>query len=346
MLARRSTLALANGSQLSLPLLVPSFSSKGFPTFKRETGKMKLVLSETTHALEMLGPFLGVSMLISAYDIHHRMFHRPTSFFKGREVVFIDSGGYELAADYDSTEPSQGPYRSRAFNETEYRAVLRRLPTATPLIISNFDWGVRGRPIKEQIRKALELFETNPGTVSNFLIKPTGKKRYLDIDDVRAHAKDYRSFGILGVTEKELGSDFLERLTNLAQIRAELDRQGITIPIHVWGGLDPIMTPLYFFAGAEIFDGVSWLRYAYHNGTAVYRDCYGLLSTGLETSLDHTRAHAMNNNLIVLRKITTALQRFVDSGARDFNVFEWHAETFKSAYAVMQSRIHELKGGA
>ncbi|MBI5692023.1 MAG: hypothetical protein HZC55_18230 [Verrucomicrobia bacterium] len=326
---------------------MPSFSSKGFPTFgKKVKGKMTR-LSEANHALNFIGEYLGTSTLISAYDIKHGFLEKPTAYFKNREVVLIDSGGYELAPDFDSTEPSQGDYSRRPFTVTDYQAVLRKLPRAAPLLIANFDWGTRHKPLKHQLEKGRDLFHGHSQWITNFIVKPTTKgRRHLNIAELRANVKEFRHFSVLGVTEKELGGDLLERLKNLAAIRAEMDRQGVTIPIHVWGGLDPLITPLYFFAGAEIFDGVSWLRYAYHEGTAIYRDCYGLLTTGIETDLNGARALAMQNNLGALRRLTTSFQRFVDSGGKEFSVFEWHADKLKAAYEVMRSKIPDLKGGA
>lgn len=345
MLARRSTLRLRSGVCVELPLLVPSFSSKGFPTFGKTIRKKKVRISEATHALEVMAPYLGTTTLVSAYDIHHGLLDKPIQRLRGRDISFLDSGGYELQSDFDSTEPSQGDYAARPFTEADYRAVLARLPEDLPVVIANFDWGTKGKPLNEQLANARELFHEFPERLTNFIVKPTKKRTLLNVAEIRANAKEFRSFDILGVTEKELGSDLLDRLENLAAIRAELDRQQIKMPIHVWGGLDPLITPLYFFAGAEIFDGVSWLRYAFHEGTAIYRDCYGVLRDGLETSLDHARAKAMHENLSVLRRLTTSFQRFVDSNAEDFTVFEWHSKTLKAAYDVMRSRIPELKGG-
>jgi hypothetical protein len=347
MLARRSKLRLPGGSQIDLPLLVPSFSSKGFPTFGEKVKGKLVKRSEANLALNLIGEFLGSSTLISAYDIRHDFLVKPTAYFKDREVVLIDSGGYELAPDFDSTEPSQGDFTRLPFELTDYEAVLKKLPKAAPLLIANYDWGTRQKPLAHQLEQGRELFHGHPHWISNFIVKPTTKdRRHLDIPELRAHVKEFRDFSVLGVTEKELGGDLLERLKNLAAIRAEMDRQGVTIPIHVWGGLDPLITPLYFFAGAEIFDGVSWLRYAYHEGTAVYRDCYGLLTSGIDTNLSQARALAIQNNLVALRKLTTSFQRFVDSGGKNFSVFEWHADKFKAAYEVMRSKIPDLKGGA
>jgi len=150
---------------------------------------------------------------------------------------------------------------------------------------------------------------------------------------------------MLGVTENELGKDLIDRLTNLAKLRVAMDREQVNIPIHVWGGLDPIFSPLYFFAGAEIFDGVSWLRYAYFGGVAVYRDCYGVLNDGIETPFDHVRALTLSHNLTYLQDLATSFRRFVDDKGKTFSMFTWHAREFEKAYRVLSTRVPELKRG-
>jgi hypothetical protein len=60
------------------------------------------------------------------------------------------------------------------------------------------------------------------------------------------------------------------RVAFVAALRDGLDNAGVDVPIHVFGGLDPQMTPLYCAAGADIFDGLSWLRYAFEGTAGVY----------------------------------------------------------------------------
>jgi hypothetical protein len=126
-----------------------------------------------------------------------------------------------------------------------------------------------------------------------------------------------------------------------------MDRQKVHLPIHIWGGLDPVLTPLYFFAGGEIFDGVSWLRYAFHEGTAVYRDCFGILNGhGIEMPFDQIRVSALFENLSVLRRLTSNLRRFADGRANDFTMFEWHQKEYEKAYQVLCTEVPEIGGGA
>jgi hypothetical protein len=293
--------------------------------------------------------------------------NKPDRHFRVTELLFIDSGGYELSPDYDSTEPKQGVRECKPFRIEEYSKILGKLPQSLPIVATS--WDAPGKSVDEQIADAQRFFNSFPHLTRNFLIKPTGTetrkqkkkksagtsgqkqtkhiaKKYIDVaKDVVPHIAKLRAFDILGVTEKELGKDLLHRLQSLARLRAAMDREDLTIPIHVWGGLDPVITPLYFFAGAEIFDGVSWLRYAYHNGIAVYRDCCGILDGGIEP-MDHVRAKALFGNLSCLRRITNSLRLFVDKGGDDFNVFEWNADAYRRAYNVLGTEVPELRGGA
>jgi hypothetical protein len=285
-------------------------------------------------------------MLVSAYDIHFSNLRKPERFYKGKELVFIDSGGYELSPGWDSTEPNQGPYKGKRFTEQHYRDVLDDLPKKLPFVIANYDWGTKGKPLTEQILAAQELFGHYPRFMHNFLMKPHTKGRqYLDPDEIARHAGKLARFNIVGVTEKELGKGILERLVNLTKVRAALDRKGVRSPLHVWGGLDPVLTPMYFFAGAEIFDGLSWLRYAYHAGVAVYRDSCAVLDPdiGIETRQDHARALVVGRNLSFLGQLASALQGFVDQGGDNFAVFGTQAEAFERAYHVLRAKAPDLK---
>lgn len=155
----------------------------------------------------------------------------------------------------------------------------------------------------------------------------------------------FLAFDILGITEKELGKDLMDRLKSLAKLRLAMDREGVTIPIHVWGGLDPISTPLYFFSGAEIFDGISWLRYAFVEGVAVYRDSYSILTKEIETPQDQTRALAISHNLAVMRKLCTNFRDSVLNRGSSFLMFESRATVFESAYRALAAQIPAIDGG-
>lgn len=343
----RGILTLRDGTVLSLPRLVPSFTSKGFPLLKRGNRKTGKEYSEVEKILEAM-PFLRGSILLSAYDIHHGHFRKPERFYGDKDLVFIDSGGYELRQDFDSTEPRIYPHKPKKFTEYHYRKVLKNLPIDVPFTAVNFDHDEtenmsQRSPIAAQIRKTQMLFNAFPHFTRIFLIKPTRRDRPLKINDVKPHIEKLRAFDIVGITEKEIGDNLIQKLKFIASLRVEMNRLDISIPIHIYGGLDPISTPLYFFAGADIFDGVSWLRYAFHEGVAVYRNSVSVLKYGVNTPTVYVKAHVFDNNILYLQELTTRLRKFSDNKRLGFKMFEGQASVFKKAFEDMLAEIQCLK---
>ncbi len=349
--SRRILVNPLTGDNIELPMLVPAFTSKGFPNKKKDgTGR-----SAIANALTGSQTFIKESLLVSAYDIHHGYIPKPDKYLPGKMLFFMDSGGYELAAGWDSTEPKQGKHRTRAFAEEDYRRVLSTLPDNIPTMVANFDWGSRKKKLLTQISEAKKLFADfdNRGFLSSFILKP-GRQQHLVLKDVLPHLEELRSFKCIGLVEKELGKNLLDRLITVAKIRQALTERDMTLPIHIWGGLDPIATPLYFFAGADIFDGVSWLRYAYHNGVAVCREshCVLLNDVGLGAAGEQAQAMTMAKNLFFLRRLQETLYKFVCGKGKTFAMFDELSEVkgktlsliFKRAYDDLSRQVPCIGG--
>jgi hypothetical protein len=344
---RDTTFTHPLGGTIDLPLLVPSFSSKGFDFITEGRSNPKKIFSTATNALEDFGRYLTESYLLSAYDIHHKHFKRPDKFFRDTALIFLDSGGYELNPEFDSSEPKLTPIRELPFTRDDYMGTLDSLygkHNENPFVIANFDWGTKYKSFKHQIHDARTIFGKYPDWASNFILKPhTTKGKVVHIDNVVPVIEELRGFNVIGVTEKELGKNLIDRLKRLTKLRLELNKRSIRAPIHVWGGLDPLITPLYFFAGADMFDGISWLRYAYHDGVAVNRESYPVLSGSLTLSKDHSIALAINNNLTVLQGIATSLRAFANSDTPNFDMFDGKGNFFAKAYRTMRAKIPQLE---
>ncbi|MGC1404498.1 MAG: hypothetical protein WA974_16395 [Thermodesulfobacteriota bacterium] len=358
MLARQRNFRLQNGNEIQLPLLVPAFSSKGFKLIKKKD-VADSQYSEVAYELADFGRYHAPSVLISAYDIYfhhfdaHDLHHSHVeTYLRNSDVVFLDSGGYELATDFDNTEPLIYQHSPKeGFEEVQYRQVLKeisQLPEPLPLIIANFDHAGKNKTLDEQIELARHIFEDFRCYMSDFLIKPWSKSGGIvttsELSD--ENFASLRGFDIIGVTEKELGRDLIDRLRRIARLRKGLDEAGINAPIHIWGGLDPLITPLFFFAGAEIFDGISWLRYSFKDGVAINRECHALLSPtlGVSTSRDENHAHASLENLSALRNMAEALTGWVLFEGNSFDMFsERVREPLRMAYSKMVSRIEALR---
>jgi hypothetical protein len=270
--------------------------------------------------------------------------------------VFIDSGGYELIPDFDRTELKTFAYGPKEdYWIEQYKAVLQNLMALEeplPLVIANFDRASTGKPIGDQITAARDLFYDFPAPLKDFILKPFTPDSE-KVDPQKIPPDDFANlagFDIVGIVEKELGRDPLDRLETVARFRQGLDNAGLhTVPIHIWGGLDPVMTPLYFFAGAEIFDGVSWLRYAYRDGVAINRESHSILNErmGVNTSSNENNALTGLMNVRFLDNLSASLQEWFDKKATSFDMFESGVRNhFEKAYDIMTTRIGPLKGGS
>lgn len=358
MLARRFSLMHPQAGEVEMPLLVPAISSKGFKLLSVNKKKKTPRYSEMAQAFLNLAPSYSTSVLVSAYDIYFKHLVPPGSDFDDMigaltnpRLVFVDSGGYELMDEFDSTENRTYNHTpNSAFGYKEYLEVLHECTNTgrnIHFVISNFDYSSRGKPLVEQISEARSLFGNYDGVLTDFIIKPTSEKENI-VEFASFSKNDFgnlRDFDIIGVTEKELGKTLIDKAKSISLLRLKLHDEGINAPIHVWGGLDPIVTPLLFFAGAEIFDGVSWLRYSYKNGLAICREAYSIVEpkVNVRTKLDVVRMYSCQDNLLYLDTLASQLQQWVDYEGKDFSMFDPGVKDhLKRAYKTLRTTIKEI----
>ena len=125
MLARTQVLNHPNGLGIETPLLVPSFSSKGFGFYRKPRPDGPFV-SEVSDALRLTAPHLNDAMLLSSYDIHHGHLVDAMEFTKLPEILFVDSGGYELRDD-DAFTIFSDPFKPKEWNAEMLAQVLDAL---------------------------------------------------------------------------------------------------------------------------------------------------------------------------------------------------------------------------
>lgn len=298
----------------STPFIIPSFSSRGFPEVKSIYEKTKDYISDIS--------------LISAYDIYY-VFKNNEDIYASN-IIFIDSGGYETKF-IKSLVNSDDVYALRDNSSTDkndwnrdlHQIAIDYLQPLSQLVLISYDDSENYGSTLSQIAIAKSFFQKYPNYASNFLCKPeTSDSPVISFDALFEHVHHLSSFSILGITEKELGASILERCCNLLKIRSILNEKGIEIPIHVLGCLDPILIISYFFCGADIFDGLAWLRYALLEGITLYQSTAALMQANWHyTDLELNQLYSIKN-LQSLNSLSHAMHKF--SRTRDIQEFsDW-----------------------
>jgi len=311
-LARSSILRhKATGISISTPLLVPSFSSKGF--FIDPKGK-----SDVNEIYKATLEYITDSMLISAYDIFYKNIKKPN--YKTAEITIVDSGGYEVSDDNDLSTVIYTNNTRKEWTEDRLIKVYQTIPANCPVILVNYDHPDKRKNIKTQINNAKLFFCNFPYHLHTILIKPeTKNQKYIEIESITQNIHGFKNFDIIGFTEKELGDSILKRMIAISKIRQALDNADISIPIHIYGSLDPITSILYFISGAEIFDGLTWIRYGFLDGNACYYQNYGVKTCEINCDVETIKLFMLGKNLLYLTKIKNQMKKFLIN--EKFSVF-------------------------
>ncbi len=322
--ARERPIMHGGSALFRTPLLVPSFSSKGFPELRK--------------IVSLMSEFITGPVLVSAYDLFYRKLLPSHLAFPS--VLFLDSGGYEARVEHDLSEAYGADYCPKAWVQDQHEKVLSRWKPTTPTVAVNYDNPERHTALSRQLESAQRQFRDHPAFVPEFLIKPEQKGAPVDVQSIRRIAPDLKTVAIIGITERELGDTLIRRMETIAEVRRILDSAGVQAPIHVFGSLDTLSTALYYVAGAEIFDGLTWLRFGYHDGTTMYSQNYGAIRT--ETGLLKTAgdlAHSMwKDNYYYLESLTDNMRSFARDG--DFAHFGPIETILSRAANHLWSRLH------
>lgn len=334
--ARSSTIRhKASGVKIQTPLLVPSFSSKGFARSQKDEK------SEIGKILAFAADFLTETFLISAYDVYYGHIPTPRELPVIPELIFLDSGGYEISTDSDYSsviDPLPAPYK---WDLSKLQSVLSSWPNECPLVIVSYDHHQERRSVDEQIINARKLFINYPQHLHLLLLKPaTDTQNLLDtvLKSVIADIEQLGSFDIVGVTEKELGHSMLDRMVQIARLRKAMDDADVQIPIHVFGSLDPISVCLYYISGAELFDGLTWIRYGYDDfGRCVYTHNLGVLKYGINVHDNLVKTRAISENYYCLQDLQRRLREF--EATKKWEKLSPHEKLIESACDSLATRL-------
>jgi len=314
------------GGTLATPLLVPSFSSK--------VGSYKS--DELKDLVKWCSEFLTDAMLLSAYDIHHGYHASPQELGEICEILFVDSGGYETSLFVDLSEAYATRHGLKEWNEQLLEKVISKIPKEYNLAIVNHD-GLERPDLKTQTQAAAKFFDKFPDSMSDFLMHPQGKEtKYLNLIHIRESLPLLSRFDIIGVTEKELGNTLMDRCQFLKELRDLLDSGGALgsgPPIHVFGSMDPVASFAYFMSGAEIFDGLTWLRFAYHNGFAIYGENYRFTQREATEKINSSKKYILQNNISEIERLKNDMVKFEKN--KDFKELRHHGQLLSNLHAAI-----------
>jgi hypothetical protein len=312
-LAQRRSLKLHGTEVARTPLLVPSFSSKGFP--------------DVNEIIRFSADVFDGPMLVSAYDLHYDLIKPP---FSSADLLFLDSGGYEASKDADLSDYGDKEHVTKKWTQEKHEATLKKWKPNVPSVIISYDHPEERLKIPAQIARAKKMAPGRTDVMREILIKPESSGQALiPIKTLLKHAGQLEHFDAIGVTEKEIGNSVMSRMQNIARLRRALDKAKIDAPIHVFGSLDTVTTPLYFVAGADIFDGLTWLRFAFHEGQTLYKQNYGALHLGVQTRAHVIDGLCWNSNYRYVKELELQMRRFLNE--HDFAAFQHHGSHLRAA---------------
>jgi hypothetical protein len=253
-------------------------------------------------------------------------------------LIFLDSGGYEASKDKDLSDIGDGDHSPKEWTREMHEATLAVWKSPVPSVLISFDSPNEKLPLDEQIKRARSMASSQPGFLREILLKPEKPSQIrLHMKDILSRIHDLAVFDIIGVTEKEVGNSLIDRMKNIAILRKALTKAGLETPIHVFGSLDTITTPLYFLAGADIFDGLTWLRYAYHEGNTIYKQNFGALKFGPSVNADLVNLRCWNSNYYYMKDMESEMRRFLNGN--DFGVFQFNSEVFRKSLQTVTEEL-------
>lgn len=319
MLGKRRIIYIEDEKVKETPLFVPSFSSK-----------LGMNLSDT---FKIVSDAIMDTYLVSAFDLHHG-FIDTEILNEPPDILFLDSGGYET--NEEKANPKEltkefKPDPQKDWKLEYYQGLLKDIEFQGPTAVVSYDHAELRQPLEDQVKNARSFFSSLNGVARELLIKPTSKERYhLDVDEICSKAHLLADFDIIGITDKELGPSLHSRMENIYKIRKALNKLSLDKPIHIFGSLDTVTSPLYFLCGADIFDGLTWLKFAFYEGHTIYMPTISALRER-STEKDYLmEKKVLYDNINELSKIQLKLRAFLKDEKHEYDVFGHHKDLFKT----------------
>ena len=281
--------------EVQTPLIAPSFSSLGFP-------QVSEIWDEFRHKL------YGVC-LVSAFDIARGSI--PSGAVDMVNIVVLDSGLYESSGGVGESDTQQTPPVNGNWTRASYHKVVRDIGEATNIILVSFD---HVGSLEEQIGRAAEDFSYASHLASDFLIKPTDQLTIVNLPKLVQYQEALKQFSVIGITAREIGGSFLQRCRSVVVLRDLLNDADMDTPVHVFGAITPYEVLTYFLCGADIFDGLNWLRLAFRSDASISIDESAIEEMKWTLPDLDLLIGEWTNNLLFLYRLQEASLRYAEGG--------------------------------
>jgi hypothetical protein len=229
------------------PNFIPSFSSRDDHYLKER--------------LEVFLPKIPQqTILISAYDyfLLKQQNEIDAGFIKKcfkDKFLFLDSGGYEL--QFSENKGWDPIVYAEILNELnpEFYVGYDRIPSYSKVSIT-----------QDNIKNSCDFIKQYNSHKERVLLFHFSLKN-TPIDEVdtvvQIIQKNHQIIDVIGFPERELGSNIIQACIFIKKLRQKLDKNRIFKPIHIFGCSDPKSIILFVLSGADLFDGLGWIKYAF-----------------------------------------------------------------------------------
>ena len=311
---------------VATPLLVPSFSSCGFPSVAEIYGEMKDKL-------------YGVC-LVSAPDLASGCI--PRDGYPPVNVQVVDSGTYEARKLAVGTRRQTALGGGFPWSRECYLEIAAGLDSDSNTILVNYDGY---EPLAVQIAGAADDFSLAPHAAGDFLVKPEAPARLVNVARLARCTEELRQFSIMGITAREAGDSLIQRCRTVVTLRDVLGDGNLDLPIHVFGAITPMEVMAYFFCGADVFDGLDWLRLAFCEPGPIAIEATAFEGMNPNLSDFELHAAAWTSNLGILYRLQTSLQRYGSTGDFDALVQDFPAAARAARVAGLAGAVISTERG-
>ena len=277
------------------PLIVPSFSSRGFPNL--------------TDIWEEFSTKLYGVCLVSAFDVAQGSIPKDVTDLVN--VVIWDSGSFETSSGHTELDGRRATSTPVEWTRNQYQETLENIGAGTNAIVVNFD---EIDTLEDQISRASEDFSLVPHAASNFLVKPAGELEWVNLPKLGLHLDKLAQMSVVGIAAREAGDSLFTRCCSIVMLRDMLHEAGLDTPIHVFGAINPYEVLAYFFCGADIFDGLNWFRCLFRSSGSIPIGDSATEDFRWNLTDSELQMEAWTKNLRFLFQLQEGMQRFGAGG--------------------------------